>query len=400
MLRLRTAVVAGALSLAAATCGQRERPGAFQPAEGGSGGTADAGLDIQIGGSIGAPCGIEPETPICGDQVIPAIEDPPNLYFVIDSSGSMAEFSPGGVRSKYEDARLAVSVLLDAIGHRVSYGAAIFPTYLDNPDGCLPGVEIFPTRRGDPPCRTADAGRGPTLAGLLTQLGFVTLGGGTPVATSIDAIAPTLLALSGKTWVVLITDGAPNCNYDTSCGSDTCIPNIEGASFEGQPCSASLNCCDPSNIGAGAQGACIDIDGSERAIADLNAQGISTFVIGMPGSEPYSVVLDRMAVAGGTARAEAPLYYSTSDTESLTEALLGIGTGVAIHCEIPLAELPPDQDLVNVYFDGHLVVYDEADGWAWSGAQTLEIRGEACARLRSGSVFEVQILAGCQTVVR
>ena len=46
------------------------------------------------------------------------------------------------------------------------------------------------------------------------------------------------------------------------------------------------------------------------------------------------------------------------------------------------------------------MVYDEADGWAWSGAQTLEIRGEACARLRSGSVFEVQILAGCQTVVR
>src|SRR5262245_33255982 len=140
MLRLRLALAVAALSLPALTCGEREHPGAFQPAQGGSAGTGDAGLDIQIGGSIGAPCGIEPDTPICGDQVIPAIEDPPNLYFVIDSSGSMGELLPGSARSKYENARIAVSVLLDAIGHRVSYGAAIFPSFEDSPDGCLPGV--------------------------------------------------------------------------------------------------------------------------------------------------------------------------------------------------------------------------------------------------------------------
>ena len=73
---------------------------------------------------------------------------------------------------------------------------------------------------------------------------------------------------------------------------------------------------------------------------------------------------------------------------------------MAIRCDLELAELPPDRELVNVYFDGELLAYGEDEGWAWTGEQSLEIRGEACTRLRSGSVFEVQILAGCETVVR
>lgn len=401
MLWARLALAVATCCALFVSCSGREHPPAFQPAQGGSAGSgpSDAGLDIDIGGETGTPCGIQLGGAICGDQVIPAIEDPPNLYFVIDASGSMTERLEGSARDKYTNARIAVSVLLDAIGHRVRFGAAVFPAFDFNPDGCAPGRQIFETTRGDPPCAIPDGGRSEKVQNLLRQLEYVPLGGGSPVASSLDALAPTLRALPGATYVVLITDGAPNCNFAASCDPSSCIPNIEGLSAGGQACSPSFNCCDPRLLGPGAQGSCVDADESERAIAELYEAGISTFVIGMPGSEPYAAALERMAVAGGTARDVSPTYYSTTDTESLTEALFGIGTGVAIRCDLALEQVPPDQDRVNVYFDGEIVPFGD-DGWTWTSDQSIEILGESCERLRSGTVFEVQILSGCATVVR
>jgi hypothetical protein len=128
--------------------------------------------------------------------------------------------------------------------------------------------------------------------------------------------------------------------------------------------------------------------------------GISTFVIGMPGSEPYENLLDAMADAGGTARAGAPKYYSVADTAALQEALTAIAASVAISCELPLDYEPPDRDFVNVYFDGKIVAYDPEAGWEWTDDGQVAIRGAACEQLSAGDVLEVQILAGCKTVVK
>ncbi len=65
-----------------------------------------------------------------------------------------------------------------------------------------------------------------------------------------------------------------------------------------------------------------------------------TYVIGMPGAEAYADVLDRLAIAGGTARDGAPSYYDAADTGALGEALYAIGTGVAISCSIELESAP------------------------------------------------------------
>ena len=67
---------------------------------------------------------------LCGNQRIPAISDPPNLYFVVDRSGSMSDPLPGSRYSKYENARIAISVMLRAVGHRVRYAAAVYPALL------------------------------------------------------------------------------------------------------------------------------------------------------------------------------------------------------------------------------------------------------------------------------
>jgi hypothetical protein len=235
---------------------------------------------------------------------------------------------------------------------------------------------------------------------LLGRLSAFPPAGSTPTAATLTAILADADRLGERTSVVLVTDGAPNCDVDLSCPSGACIPDIERATVEGLVCGVEFSCCDPKVVGAGAGGNCIDADATEAAVAALREAGIDTYVIGMPGSEAYGSLLDRLAAAGGTARASAPTYYAVSAVTELNEALLEIGTGLSIQCEIELAAPPEDRDLVNLYFDGKLLELDPENGWDWTAEAALSARGEACAALRSGDIREVQIVYGCRTVVR
>jgi hypothetical protein len=235
------------------------------------------------------------------------------------------------------------------------------------------------------------------LVDLLDRLGNLPPAGGTPTAATLRALEPTITGLEGKrTYVILITDGAPNCNADLKCGPDGCIPNIEGAVVAGMACDAHFNCCAP-NVDPGD---CVDGDDTEAAVAAYEKEGIDTYVVGMPGSEAYRAVLGRLAVAGNTARPGATPYYAVSDTNELSDALRSIGARVAISCDLPLTEAPPDPDLVNVYFDQQVVPKGDSDGWRYRGEKIIQFQGDACAQLSSGDVLNVQVLSGCPTVVR
>jgi len=126
----------------------------------------------------------------------------------------------------------------------------------------------------------------------------------------------------------------------------------------------------------------------------------STYVVGMPGAEPYAALLTRLAEAGGTARAGDVGYYAVSDAAELRDALYAIGTSIAIRCSIDLEAPPDDPALVNVYFDGALVPSDAVDGWSWDGAQRIRVNGSACDALKSGEVLDARVVFGCDTVVR
>ena len=369
-------------------CSSREHPPSFvanagsgTAAQGGTGGLSliDASLDAAL----------------CGNQQIPAIANPPNLYFIVDRSGSMADPLPGSPYSKYENARIAISIMLRAVGHRVRYGAAVYPALVNN-DGCDPGVQVFPTTDGDPPSYAENGENGPILSDLLMRLGNVPPYGGTPTAATLRDLEPTIEGLTGKkTYVVLMTDGAPNCNLDLQCGTGGCIPNIEGLVVAGTSCNASFNCCAP-NVSTGN---CVDADDSEAAVAAYEKAGVDTYVVGMPGSEAYRAVLGRLAVAGNTARPGDTPYYAVSDTNELSQALRSIGAQVAISCDLPLSDAPEDPELVNVYFDNEVVPKGD-DGWQYSGDKSILIQGAACTKLSSGDVLNVQVLSGCPTVVR
>jgi hypothetical protein len=389
----RAVLVALAAVVVPLACSGAERPPALadpEPTDSGSAGDG-SGLTLDDAGS-------DPSGP-CGSQTIPAITNPPNLSFIIDHSASMGDPFPGSAPSKYENARLALARVLKAVGHRVNYGAAIFPG-LAGQTGCEAGDELLKVAPGDPPSYAREGKTGPRLRDLLDRLTIADVDGGTPAAPTLLKMRDTLRELTGETVVVLITDGAPNCNESLRCDAGECIPNIEGLSAGGMQCTASTNCCKPSSQNPTANLSCVDSQASIDAVQSLRDAGIRTFVVGMPGSEPYEQLLNTMAEIGGTARGGTSKYYPVADTDALEQSLTAIAASVAISCDIPLDYEPPDPDFVNVYFDGKLVEYDPEAGWEWSDEGHVVLRGAACAELSAGDVLEVQIMAGCKTVVK
>jgi len=378
--------------LAAPACGSSERPPRFE-AQNSAGEAGSGGIRI-IDSGQGPPAA--DASGLCGNQIVSLVQDRPNLYFVLDRSGSMAQPISSSSYSKYTSARVAIAGVLRSIGHRVNYGAAVFPAF--NGPGCQVGEEVFPTTAGDPPSEPGTRD-GPTLQKFLQILAGYQPGGGTSTSGTLTALTSTLQKLEGRTVVVLATDGAPNCNPDNSCAADRCMLNIEGYVLDGIPCAGAYNCCDPTIRQQGRLD-CLDDSAAELAIAELASSGIKTYVVGMPGSELYSSVLSRFAEAGQTARPSALRYFAVGDNEELGAALKQIGNSVAISCDVVLDETPPDKHLVNVYFDTRVVSYGDTDGWTWTGDNTLQIRGARCSELQSGDVAQLQIVAGCQTVVR
>ncbi|MGC4091817.1 MAG: vWA domain-containing protein [Polyangiaceae bacterium] len=310
----------GLLALgASSSCQSHDR--APPPVPSTTGGSSGSGLDggILIDGKV------TDGPPVCGGQTLQAITHPPLLYFVIDRSGSMGSPIDSSTVSKYSAARLAIGKLLDAIGARVRYGAAIYPA-TDNDSDCQAGFQMFPPVLGDAPSTVTGGSRGPILRELMNRLSGYKPGGATPTAATLGKLAPIIAGYregDDPTFVMLVTDGAPNCNFAAKCGVADCIPHIEAAATGlGAPCGPDVNCCDTS-IDPRAGANCIDADASEAAVVALRETQIRTFVIGMPGSEAYARTLNRLAVAGGTARAGSPSYYAVSDSAALSAALLG-----------------------------------------------------------------------------
>ncbi|MFO0758523.1 MAG: vWA domain-containing protein [Byssovorax sp.] len=401
------ALLCAGLAAATGSCGQQRLPAVTT----GTGGHGGAGGDDTIDpGDTGGPPDLDAGG-LCGNQIHPITIDAPNLYFVLDTSGSMSQDTGAGTR--YGRVHAAVTDLVQRLGPLINVGAALFPVGATNGNGCALGAQVFPVTPG----------------GVLTSKSFaqatdVKPSGGTPTALTLKALYPTLTALTGKTIVVLATDGGPNCNPAAKCDASECIPNIESAcDGQGHCCTPDgPNCCTVDGVGTPAQ--CLDRKAAIDAVTALQQAGILVYVIGVSGSQIYQKVLGDMALAGGAPQLAPPFYYKVDDFDDLG-TVLGSIAGAAIPCELTLAPgraeafsgghdydfAPLDADsgsgiadLTNVYFDQTVVPYDPVDGWSWtkppgdgSEPAVITLHGDACAELRSGQVSQVQIVSGCPT---
>ena len=367
--------------MSVAACQTTTRPpelGALSNDAGGDGARSFAGA------LTGAPilqCSLGPDGGVCDCVDVDLLEAPPLLHFALDRSGSMND------SGKWNTVRAVVGETVMQLGPRVSVAASVFPDPAH--DGCSAGVQVFPPRRGDAPAGVI----GPTLEDLATALRLLA-SGATPTAKSLAVVKSLVSQEAGRRYVILATDGGPNCNDTLKCDVSECLANVESVAPTCQP-NQLPNCCDGTAYGSVQ---CLDGAATVQAVGDIAAAGVPVYVVGVPGSGPYASVLNKMAEAGGTARSGDVKYYrvDSTDADALRAALKQVAASITGTCDFELKERP-NIGFVNVYADNKPLAQD--GNWTLTDKRVTLI-GSVCEQVLRGDVLNVRVVVGCPTIAR
>lgn len=229
----------------------------------------------------------------------------PNLMLLVDTSGSMnLKSDPAcstNCTTRLQELKSAMGGFLTGPGGQVArFGVTNYPS-TTQADGCGPAGA--PQVLLDIPTALDDS----DLAGIQGQANQVnqtiqglTANGGTPTGDSVRFVGglPSLQDPARQDFVVLLTDGLPNCNPNN--------PNAYSVNPAACECTLGTSCSSPGDLTYDKLG-CLDRDGSVAAISELQSpRQIKTIVVGFgaeltAGSAPAT--LNAMALAGGLPRA-------------------------------------------------------------------------------------------------
>ncbi|QRN98463.1 adventurous gliding motility lipoprotein CglB [Archangium violaceum] len=220
--------------------------------------------------------------------------------------------------------------------------------------------------------------------------------GGTPTGQSLRFMSslPDLLTAERADFVLLLTDGVPNCNeaypYPYPSPQCQCTLNPEYA------------CTYVPSVG------CLDQDGSIAAIQELRDRDIRTIVVGFgaeTGSSTGQSVLNAMAEAGGFARQCQQSsdcgtgdtcdtatgfcgrrFYQTGNRAELVAALRAVSEKLSKESCLVRFEVSagtPPQESLQVSLDG-TVVAPGPDSWSLTKEGVL-FTGSACQRIQAAT---------------
>jgi hypothetical protein len=191
-----------------------------------------------------------------------------------------------------------------------------------------------------------------TTAAIQAQIAAIEPEGETPTAAAILAATAYLEAQadSNRKFILLATDGEPNCGGDS--------PSVYND----------------------------DVDGTIAAIQSARDAGFMVYVIGI-GKVGN---LDAFAEAGGSSS-----YYPGQSPEEIAQALASIST--AASCSFALDAMPSDPTGVGVYLDKSLIPRDASDGWTFgANTGTILLHGSYCDRTLADPAAAIQVLfLGC-----
>jgi hypothetical protein len=402
------------LAFGAVTCAAAEAPhppGRGDPSSSTGGrGSAGAGFGATQGGGapVGAPAIIVPAGPVinvggsaggggqpstCSAESREGQRVPVDMYFLVDSSSSMADLVQGGGTRWSAVSGALVEFLQDpanadlgvALGYLPYVGGAAATCVMGDPLClCVLGICV-PLSNTLASCEVADYSKPtipfslpPNVASLVSDLLAHPLNGGTPTRAALEGALQYLSSWATahperKPVMVLATDGEP-----FGCTGNT--PQ------------------DVANVAAAALAASVPIQ---------------TFVIGV-GSSLDSLHL--VARAGGTS--QAFLVEDDNAGAAFAEALARI-RGVAVPCDflIPTegdqGKIDPDE--VNVKYtpigatgavlvaktnDGSATGCGVEGGWYYddpAAPTTIKLCPTTCSSLAGGSI---QVEFGCKTIVQ
>lgn len=355
-------------------------------------GTPGSGIMLDGGGSGSGGGGEGNGDDECGGDAVNAGQVPANLLLVIDRSESMLDTPAGFDEDKWTSLNDALATALEQLPATAALGLQLFPSP-DDPDA--DNARCGMPSGGD--LTVAVAGAEQAVPAVTMALDGATPVGSTPTAAALARAFDYFSAgpgfeLPGNRFVLLATDGGPNCNPDLTCEADACTTNLDGDCPQ-----AVENCC------AGAAGdGCLDDEATLEQVQSLRDVGITTYVVGIPGSSDYADLLDELAIAGGAPTPEpSPRYYRVGDSAELAQVLNAITTQLVMTCDFQLAEQPPDPNKVNVFVDGEVVAQEGADGWEYdrsTSPYSIVLKGATCERVQTDGAQSVRFEFGCPTV--
>lgn len=337
--------------------------------------TFDAGIDspidaVDVADTLDAPevTDAVDGADVCAPRTQPVVRFSAEVIFVIDRSGSMAERTPSGV-TRWEALTSSLRQVLPSVDRELWTGLVLYPT----PGASSATQCAVPTGLTLTP-RSTNASR------ILPALGGVALSGGTPTWAALRAAAdyfsanPPIGPLRGR-FLVLTTDGGPNCNESLNAASCVCT-NPRGC-FTAR---GNLSCLDDARTSA--------------LLRQLVSDGIPTFVVGT-GSD--TAVMNALAVAGGRARPSAlggTRYYRAEDTADFLSNFREITTGL-VRCRFVTNPLPAG---VTAQVRVGANLYDEdptrVGGFAWERREAGEfsLNGAACEdAARSNGAVRIEL---------
>jgi hypothetical protein len=232
---------------------------------------------------------------VCEPEPFEAIRVDPGIYIVLDRSRSMCyPYCPDDMTWNYwTPAVEGISSIVTELEQEVAFGLALFP----DPDGDDDSPNCDgPSSSWSVPVRLDNA---PAITTLLTEAPWPH--GGTPTApalnTGVEALGPYIGFRTAS--VLLVTDGAPNCNDTLDVATCTC-------SSPDPPCTGSTQCLDDVRTYA--------------AIRRLHDEhGVQVHVMGLVGAGGWEwiPVMNTMAELGGTS--EAVLVEDPDDVAPVLE---------------------------------------------------------------------------------
>jgi hypothetical protein len=305
-----------------------------------------------------------------------------DMLIILDRSNSM---KPGWPEPNlWNPMGQALTQVTQQMEGQIEFGLMLFPALtcagLNNQCAAPETPQI--------PIGTADAAQqiSSAVGGGSNDVGVC---GGTPVADSLDAAGTYLPTVDDENekFVLLATDGAPNCNESLT-----------------YPCECTSNNCDLNDLN------CLDDENTYAAAAALAGAGFSVYVLGIGGSADWATVMQNIADQG------AGEYYAVADSAQFLDALQEI-TGGVVSCEFDVDWESLDQTAsddptqVNFYCKeqigdeigpDNLIGYDEdceqGVGWDWLDEDTVVFCEQACQDLKDGVCAEVTATFGCESV--
>jgi hypothetical protein len=351
----------------------------------------------------------------------------PNVMLLVDNSGSMllptnpsasgcpancgtsaSNPCPGTCPTRVSEMKSAMAVFLQSAGTVARMGVSVFPTDsvckpASNIDVALPAPSV--TDDGTDSQLTA------TAAAVNTRIQMLNPTGGTPTGSSLEFLG-TYGGITDSNdfrddFVLLLTDGLPNCNDANPNNLCGCYQNMSCTPMQTSACDCTLGsggtACVTMNF---CSKGCLDQSGAVAAVRALRLKGIRTIVVGF-GADlsggPGPIVLNAMAREGGFAR-ECPnamdsecgtnntcntttkvcnsAFFQAANGAELAAALTKISQSFqGDPCEFTLSARPSDPRYLSVVIDGQSVAAGPMTYSYDFNTNKVKFLGDLCTRL-------------------